>query len=98
METTNQSQTIKAVFLQNIPLFFAVVVTVANLYIASLLSPLKADISAIAGRVGEIEEHGSITAQLSAQDVRQIKESVAEIKTDVKEVNQKVDRLIERSR
>lgn len=97
METTT-NKTIKDLLLQNIPLFFAVVITIANLYIASLLSPLKADISAVAGRVDEIEEHGTIQAQLSAQDVRQIKESVAEIKADVKEVNQKVDRLVERTR
>lgn len=71
------------------------VVTVANLYIASLLAPLKTDINAVAKRVDVIEENGTVQGQLSDKEIENIEQKITEIKTGIDKLNDKFDRHLE---
>lgn len=96
MTNDKTTTTIKEIMLQNLPLAFAVVVTIANLYIASLLSPIKSDINALARGLDEIQRNGTIKSQINDVRIQNVEGNIVEIKSGIISLNDKVDRLSER--
>lgn len=91
----DNTKTFKTWLQQNIIWVFGVVITLANLYIASLLQPIKSDFVVLADRVSNIEEVGSPTAQKTLEKVEAIKEQVKSIGDSQIRFEQKLDRHIE---
>jgi hypothetical protein len=96
MADDKEVKTIKSYFLQNLPFIFGVVLALINLYMVSIISPIKQDINVLAERVDKLETTGSITAQVTAVKVANIEKTLDEVKTIVKDINEKIDRHIER--
>ena len=96
MDEDKEVKTFKTYFLQNIPFIFGVVLALINLYMVSIISPIKQDINVLAERVDKMESSGSITAQVTSVKVDNIVTSLEEVKAIVKGIDEKLDRHIER--
>lgn len=90
-------------FKGNVPYLLGILFLVLNLYLTSLILPLKNSIDSLAqsderieSEQQELTRNGSVSAQITAEKVAIIQADMADIKLSIKELNNKFDRLIER--
>ncbi len=90
-----EDKKIKSFIFQNFQWILALVFTIFNLYLASLLTPLKQDIQVMAERIDKIEATGTVSAQITSVKVENIEKNLEEVKQIVKDINDKLDRHID---
>jgi hypothetical protein len=93
MDDKKETTSIKDYFLKNTPFIFGVGVALINVYIASIISPLKSDIGSLAERIEKVEREGSVSCQLIGSKVTNVEDDIREIKDSIKSIDSKIERL-----
>jgi hypothetical protein len=90
-------------FKGNMPYLLGVLFLILNLYLTSLILPLKNSIDVLATNDDRLEtqqqefsRNGSVSAQITAEKVAIIQSDMNDLKLSIRELNNKLDRLIER--
>jgi len=90
---------IKSFVQTNIPWLLGILLTILNLYITTLISPLKQDIFALAESVDDVQmeinalqQSGTVNSQLNSLRVDKIEGNIVEIKQTLIRIEDKMDR------